>query len=318
MRLGAVLARKQKNEAVTVSFHYLVRQTHGPDGNPQVRPFSPAEFGSLCDRLAKLPPMDLSSDKVRDSLKFRNTALIEHVEQIDDRTMFGVYHAGYWGHAYNNSDKGKIPAESVSLRPFHFLIYLGESGRIYLASQYIGNFGGYGAIEKTVRSFLPDDNGVTAYTFRLESASYKGLTATEVRVQVSAQPESVASQNQFGSRAAITFKKDRKDDLFSVTVSERLLPFLGGEEAVIKHAVAELLNDNELLDIADANIEDCTIVGYVGRKRKTVRMIESGSFATRFEINVPINDDGHPEYEPTRSEMLKVLRNQIIARKENV
>jgi hypothetical protein len=112
----------------------------------------------------------------------------------------------------------------------------------------------------------------------------------------------------------IVFKKGRKDEEFSPIISDRLLSRFGQGEASLRKAVADLMNESELLDVNDDDIEDCTVIANLNGKRHTIHMFENGSFATKFPIAVPMNSDGHPLAEPTKSSMLKLLKDEIISR----
>ena len=132
------MARRRKKEEVSVSFHYLFREMENRAGEVDQKGFSQSEFDNLVQNLLDFPQVDLSEEDVIDRLIFKRFVPIEKVTKINSRTAFGVFRSAYSGHAYDNSEKGKISADSVSLRPFHFLIYLSDTGRIYLAAQYLG------------------------------------------------------------------------------------------------------------------------------------------------------------------------------------
>lgn len=130
---------RRKREAVSVSFHYLTKETKDTKGAIDCQPFSEQEFAALCDCILKLQPLDLTDEKIKDQMRLKNMVPLELPEPINDRSLFGVYRASYWGHAYENTERGMIPADSLSLRPFFYLLYLSESGRIYIGSQYLTN-----------------------------------------------------------------------------------------------------------------------------------------------------------------------------------
>lgn len=78
------------------------------------------------------------------------------------------------------------------------------------------------------------------------------------------------------------------------------------------------MNANELIDVKDDEIADCTIIADVNGRTRNIYMIEQGSFASQFHIDVPFNADGHPQREPTKKVMLSLLKENIISRGENV
>lgn len=309
---------RTKNEAVTVSFHYLNREFKGENGKPVIKFFSQEEFDGLVNKLEAAPKIDLTDEEQKDLLRFRDVVLLENLKKIDKRTLFGVFKASYWGHEYENTDKGLIPAESISLRPFHFLLYLGSSGKIYLASQYLGQFGGYAGLLKTVAAALPNSESVRSHSFRVDAGHYKDAAAKEVKVTIAKKGQSIASANVFQQSAIIAFKKQSKDDGFEEEVSKRLLSFFGQPIDTIKKAVAAVLKENQLMDVSDEDIQDCTVVASVNGSRKVIYLMETGLFATRFPLDVPLNANGHPKYEETKQAILKTLETEIISRSEDV
>lgn len=307
---------RYKREAVTVSFHYLRREQREDGGELKVIPFSEAEFATLTQRLKSLKPLDLTDEDVRDRLRFRGMAPIEKVQIVNDRTVFGTYRGSYWGHAFENTERGKIPAHSINLRPFYFLLYLSESGRIYIGAQYLGQYGSYIALKNTIVHLLDNSKGVVAHSFRLDAAAFQKVEPKEIWIQVAKQSPSLASGNVFAEGALIAFKPSERGSAFGAEVKRRLYPVLGTSKDKIQHAVAGIVKESKLLDVDDEDIRDCTIVGEVNGKRKTIYMLGQSSFASQFPLEVGVNEDGHPLPEPTKKAMLEVLSDQIISRSE--
>jgi hypothetical protein len=203
---------EHKREEANCSFHYLIREKRDDGEKPEVVPFSEEDFETFCKRLIAQPDIDITDEKTCKQIKASVNAPVEKCEMIDDRTLFGRFRARYTGHAYENTDVGEIPDSSVSLRPFFFLIYLSESGRIYVGSQYLGTFGGYGKLERTLRLFLPGKGRVVSHTFRHDATSYKGAKPKEVRVNFSRQPKEITGSTKIGQRGAMTFKRKSSKD----------------------------------------------------------------------------------------------------------
>lgn len=312
------MGRKRRREAVTVSFHYLARQYDDGSEVPKETPISEADFAALSSKLQALPELDLAGDKIQKILLFTNYVPIENVEAIDEQTLFGVYWGVYSGHAYENTEKGKISATSMNLRPFYFVLYRAIGGRLYLGVQYLGHYGSYMDLRDTITSMLPNKKNIIARSFRLDSNTFKNIEPKEVRVKISRKPTKISSGNVFEEGAIVAFKKTNRDDEFGEIVKSRLLPFMGTTKEKVQKAVSSILNDSKLLDVEDSQIEDCTIIGDVDGLRKTIYMIEQGIYATQFPINPSFNGDGHPEYEPTKKAMLETLQNKIVLVKENV
>lgn len=283
-------------------------------------PFTQGEFDQLTDALSNQPEWDLSDESVKEDMRFRNIVPLEKMKRENKRTFFGVFWASYSGHAYKNTDRGTIPANSVSLRPFHFLLYLSESGRIYLGCQYLGQFGGYSAMQRILRSLFKLDEGVVrAHSFQIGMGASANVQAKEVRVSISSKSKKITDPNSFTTSTAIALKKASRQDDFENKVSQKLLPLAGKPKRQIRKALAQILNDNGLTSVADDEVEDCSIVATVNGRRKMLYLLGAeGGFASKFPIDVPVNGDGHPEYEHTKRAMIEALQQEIIARKENV
>lgn len=308
---------KRKLEEATCSFHYLVREKREEGKVPEIVPFTEADFQKFCGHLLAQKDIDLTDKDTCVRLKAAINAPVENCEMLDKRTVFGRFRALYSGHAYDNTDVGEIPDSSVSLRPFFFLAYLSESGRIYVGSQYLGQFGGYSGLFRTLRNFLPDT--VVSHSFRHDGASYRNAKPKEVRVNFSRKPSDISGATKFGQRGAMTFKRtSSKDEEFNTTVSTKILAKLGQSEAQMKKAVAEMLAGNEMLALRDDDIEDCTVLATVNGKNRTINVIEAGHFATRFPLDITEYIKGHPDRAKSKDAMIKTLKEQIISRSERV
>ena len=311
------MVRRTKNEEVSVSFHYLIREEQSETETNKI-PMTELEFEEIHNGLLEAQVCDIEDEETNSKVRWRRLAPIESVERLGSRYIAGVYKASYWGHAYENVELGTIPAESLNLRPFFFLLYLSESGRVYIASQYLGNFGGYTAIKNTIISTLSDRANVKSHSFNLGNANLERAEAREVEIFYSKQAESIVNPNTIGRVGAITFRKQHKDDGFERTVSHKLLSKIDQPRREIRKALSELLRSNELMELQDEEIQGCRVVAVVKGKKKTIYLLDESNFASRFALQVPLTDKGHPEYEPLKEEVVELLKHQIFSRKENV
>jgi hypothetical protein len=312
---------KQKREEATCSFHYLVRAKRDDMNNLETMPFSEEHFRSFGEALIAQPEIDLKDKYTRDRIKAAVSWPVENCEWVNARTLFGRFRALYSGHSYDNTDVGEIPDSSVSLRPFFFLAYLSESGRIYVGCQYLGHFGGWTGLYRTLKDFLPEKQNETIapHSFRSEANSFQNAKPKEIRVHFSRKPKEITESAKFGQRGAMAFKRSsNKDEDFKTAVSTKILAKLGQSSAVLRQAVAEMLSGSDLLALRDDDIEDCTIVATVNGKDRTINVLDAGNFATRFPLDVEEYIKGHPDRDKSKVAMLKLLEVQIIARHELV
>jgi hypothetical protein len=308
------MARK-KDEAVTASFHFLQRTREGAQGGRVPVPFTNDEFDALCSTISKLPPLDLSDRHIADRVRLRFTAPMGALVRINSRTAFGQFESSYWGHAYKNSEKGTISAESISLRPFFYVMYLADNGTIYLGSQYLGLFGGYTALRNTIVDFLGGTGVIQSHAIRLGAEAYKNARPIAVSVEVSNRGKTPGQRGSIGNRTAVVFKKASKEDGFEAAVAGRIFPALDQGRTAVKNAVAGLMNESDLMTISESDIEDATIIAMVGKQRKTIHLIETGTVATRFHLDVDRKSDGHPVAEQTQAAMIAVLRDEVLGRR---
>ena len=310
---------KRKQEEATCSFHYLVREKRDDVNNPETLPFREDHFNYLCESLVAQPDIDVDDEDTCKRIKAAVSWPVEKCERINDRTLFGRFRSLYSGHAYDNTDVGEIPDSSVSLRPFFFLTYLSESGRIYVGSQYLGQFGGWTGLYHTLKGFLPPNESIVAHSIRSEETSYQNAKPKEIRVQFSRKPKEITGSMKFGQRGAMAFKRNsNNDEEFNTAVSTKILAKLGQSTAALKLAVAEMLSGSDVLALRDDDIENCTIIATVNGKNRTINVLESGNFATRFPLEIEEYIKGHPDREKSKASMLKLLEEKIIARYERV
>lgn len=308
---------KLKNEAVTVSFHFLRREDHSDPSKPKYTPISQGVFDRLFESLKDKPPLDLEDEEAADKLRYRIDVPIVRVERVDQRTIFGTYQSSYWGHAYQNTVRGKIPATSISLRPFHFILYLSEDGKIYVGSQYLGLFGGYSGLVSTLRSLIALTD-IYSHSFRSDFIDLKQVQPKEIQIRFADRSESIAAANPIASAGVLTFRKTDQEGGFEREIASRILSQRGKPSDDVRKAVADLVNESKLMSVNDDDIADCTIIVRQNGKDKKVYMIEDSGFSTRFPISVGVDDDGHPLCEPCKAEMIALLRKQIIAMNEDV
>lgn len=142
------------NESVSVSFHFFEKGTRQEDGHFKPSKFVKKDFDELLRKIEAQPEPNLKDHNDFDGVKSGRIVPFLELEHINDRTFFGLFRSAYWGHSFENTEKGKIAAESLNLRNFCFLLYYSESGRIYLGCQYLGNYGDYGSLGKSLLKML--------------------------------------------------------------------------------------------------------------------------------------------------------------------
>lgn len=302
----------RKSEEVSASFHYLIRVRKSGD-DEVVIPFTTADFAALFAKMRSQRPFDLTSEADIERLRSHKEGPLENIELVNQRTITGTFKASYYGHGYDNSEKGRISADSVNLRPFHFVLYLAESGRIYVGSQYLGLFGGYRILRDTIKGMMPESTGIRSLSYRLGASYYKNAEPKEIRVNVANKSTSLAGRSQLGGKMMIALTRTSKDDPLVNRVKHNVIPFFGKGQREIRQAVAGLMNQSDLLEIDDEDVLDCTVLADLNGKSTTIYMFENGIRATRFKLDVAVDDDGHPANADTCNEIINALDDHVIS-----
>lgn len=309
------MARGNLNETVSVSFHSFEKGERLDSGKFNPKKFTPEEFCALIKNIVDQPQPDLKNPHDLDGVKFGRLIPFHSLEKVHDHTFFGVFRSAYWGHSFENSRKGKIDADSLNLRDFCFLLYLSDSGLIYLGCQYLGNYGDYGSLSKAIAVFLGLGKNLETSSIFSDSEDFKDTIPTEVRITLSSQNKNIAGASVFGAGSLVAFKKENKDDTtFEVTIKDRLLSLIGRPHAEIKKQVAAMLNRSEIYSVRDSDISNCvvTVRKKKSRSTKSVYLFGLNSRATRFHIDVRLNDDGLPIVELAKNAMIAKLDEEII------
>ena len=307
------MAKGNVNEVVAVSFHFLRKEIAQEDGPPQILPFTQDEFDELAEKIKKLPVPNLKDVQDFDGVKSGRLIHVDNFIRRDPRCLFALHYSAYWGHSFENSEKGKIAAHSLNMRPFQFLLYLSDDGRIFIGCQYLGNYGSYGEISRSILKLLNLGGKVRSHSFRVDGEDFKNAAPTEVKIDLFSKSKKIDDKNVLGAGSMVAFRKQAKDEAFEINVREKLLALIGRPVPEIKKGVANLLNENELFSVDDEDILNCKVV--VRKKKggtKTIHLFENGQFATKFQIDAKLNDDGHPLQDRARKAMYEKLADEII------
>jgi hypothetical protein len=314
------MAYKPKRDEVSLSFHYLKREQLNEDNKLTAKPFTQKEFDTIGAELEKLTSLDLPNRKSNDIITIRvmarHLAPILKVLRPQKNLVSGLYEGAYHGHAYKNTARGEIPADSISLRPFYYLLYLSKSGKIYIVSQYLGTYGGYTALKHTIIDCIQDSKGITSNSFNCSSIQLENLQAREVEIKYSKPPKHITGKKDFGSRGALLLRKQEADDGFEELVKSAILSKARKPEHELRKAITKILRDQELMELNDDDIEGCAIIAQLDKKRRaTFQLFDESSFATRFPVKVPLNTKGHPVFEPLEKEAIRILKEQVLSKK---
>lgn len=313
------MARRNRKDKVTVSYHYLSRVSEGSDGEPKNDPFTVDEFSDTMARIAATPAIDTTTQEGVDQLRFSITVPVQNLVEIEPNLYFGTYQGIYTGHTYQNTAKGEIPYNSASLRTFYFLAYWSKpKGRVYIATQYLGQFGDYTGLKNTIiRSFLKK-KGIESHSFRNESTAFQKVKAKEISIEYMQSGENAGTKNSFGNTATIVLKRSGDGTDFAEATRKRLFSIFDGPKDTIKSEVAKILKENKLTAVADSDILNCTVLAEVDGSERRYYFINDNNYATHFHLSVGMNTHGHPDKGQLQTAMRDMLKNEILKKSENV
>ncbi len=296
---------------MSLSFHYIQRLKDRGTDKETVQPITAKEFDDIYKMLVASKSLDMSDDDTFVSVAHKNVAPITRLERVDSRTICGKYESSYYGHAYKNTFRGDIPANSVNLRPFFFYLYLSKEGQVYISSQYLGNFGGYTQIKNTIIKALQNRSEIDAVSFNVADFDLKNADIKEIEIQFSRNASSIAQANKFGRMGAIVLSVP--DDKVVRDGLIQHYPFKSDKK--LRTAIATLANQSELLEIKDEDIRSAKLLVRSGKKNRNIYLIAGVNYATRFAVDVPKDADGHPQYEPLKTKAKALLTNEILSKK---
>lgn len=307
---GSTLPKKRK-EDVSVSFHYFARKSKSKNSE-ELEPISQGDFDTLCFAIENQPYVDMSDPKIRDQVRFASLIPFHKFYRKSERCVFGTFEAPYSGHSFQNSEKGKIPARSINQREFHYCLYLSAAGRLYVGSQYLGNYGSYLDLKFALKKLIPDGNRILDFAIRDDSFSLDDVVPKEIQVDVSNASDEIHKDNVLGRKSAIVLKRQKKGDEFEVAARDRIIPLFKSKAKDRAKKLANTLNDLGLFSVEEGEITDGKMIVEKGRGQQTIYLFEPVNFATKYNLDVGLNSDGHPVVEPIRKAMFEILRNKIL------
>lgn len=313
------MPKGKKDELAYVSFHFLEKGTRSDDGTFTLSSFSQSTFDALVSKIESQPEPDIAKLADFDAVKFGRIVPFIDTERVNSRTFRGRFDSAYFGHSYKNSEKGKISADSINQRTFHFILYFSKSGRIYIGTQYLGMYGDYGTFSRVILRMLGLGPLVRSSIIRSDAEELKGLVPTEVKITLSQAAQDIAKKGLFNKGSLVVFKPGG-DNQFANRINQELIPLKGRPEREIKKKVAQLLSEGEAYSVSEDDIENCVISARKVKRRgtSTIYLLGDGNRATKFPLNVKMDDDGHPEIDKTKAEILLRLKTEIISKLEDV
>lgn len=300
------MAKKQRNNHVSVSFHYLCRETGGADSK-QI-PFSTDDFKRIVDRITNTNALDLKDDKVINRIKFGYDLPFLYHEKLSEYQHFGRFEGASYGQQFRNSKVGIIDAESLNLRPFYYLVSLRRDGKIIVGTQYLGNYGDYEGLSSCFKHLLNGGSNLNIQSRTFSSIHHEiDGVPTEVQVRIRKRQQVIGRKNLFSNSSMIVIKKSDYGETFADDVMNQIAPKVQGDYSQRRKAIAEIVSAGELIDVNDEDIEGCTVIVRKDKSQKTIYLLGGTNFATRFSVDAKLDNNGLADSKQVKQGMLKIL-----------
>lgn len=309
------MAVNKAREGIFVSFHYLEKGMRADSGDFVRHPFTKTEFDKLTSFIVNQPAPNLKDENDLDAIRRGKLQPYEACKPEDDNTFSGVFRSAYWGHSFENSDKGNISAQSINLRDFCFFLYLAENGTIFIGTQYLGNYGGYTVFSDILKKALKTGEKTQIRSQSIVSDAYnlKDTKPIEVKIDLVSTGKTIEERQTFGSSGMLAFKKSAGDETFELTVRDKFLSLLGSPTSKIKKEIAKIISKNEIYSVDDKAIQNCRVVV---RKKKggqhTVYLFDQGHRATLYHLDIQLDQSGKLRVPQTIKCMLAKFDEEII------
>lgn len=307
------MAKRNRNNIVTASFHYLVKSVVN-EQNPAERDeqgFSEQEFERITQRIANTDPLDDTDDEVIAAIKSGQDLPFLFHEEAEQGLHFGDFEGAYYGQKYRNNRLGEIDADSLNLRRFHYLVTRLRDGRILIGTTYHGQYGDYDGIQSCFSHLLHGNYRVTSKTLKSVSSEIGDGQPISLKLTVRKNADRPERKPLFGSSGEFAIKNTDFGDDFQERVVEAAGRIRGSVQER-KRAIAEIVNQGNLLEIDENEIVGCSAVIKQDGRTRTVYFLGENNFATKFFLRVLMDRDGAVDRERVKSEMIRVMRENIV------
>lgn len=308
------MAKRNKNSLVAASFHYLIKTAPNeldPD-NPIEAPFTIPEFQRVVARISDNVALDEKSQAVIDDIKSGRDLPFSGYSEIEAGLHFGNFDGAYYGQQYRNNLHGLISAESLNLRPFNYLITRLRDGKILIGVTYHGQFGDYDGLKSCLTNLLRGGNyQVTSRTIKSISGELGNGVPTDLKLIYRKQSDRPERKSMFGTSGAFAIKGTEYGDGFADEVS-RLARNVRGNVTQRKQILADMVNQGELIELEADDIIGCTAIVREHGRTRTVYFLGENNFATKFALDVTVDNNGVPNRGQIQTEMVRAMREKIL------
>ena len=307
------MAKRQRNQQVRASFHYLVKSFPNEDDpeNPIEEGFSEEEFERVVNRISNTTALDDTNEEVVAAIKVGSTLPFLAYAEIEPGLHFGDFEGAYYGQRFRNNRVGEIAADDLNLRRFHYLITRLRDGKIIVGVSYHGQFGAYGDMQGFLTHLLCGEHRVASKTLRSLQAEIGEGYPVSLKLSYRKRANRDERRSLFGTSGVIAIKSSDFGDGFEDRVQE-VAGRIRGNDSQRKRAIADIVNEAEMLELDEDDIVGCSAVVRRNGRRTTVYFLGENNFSTKYPLAVEMDRDGMVDPMRMQAEMVRVLRNEIL------
>lgn len=307
------MAKRSKISLVTASFHYLIKTRADAQDRDNLieEPFSENEFGRVVSRISNNIALDDTNPAVITEIKAGRDLPFSGYQEIEPVLHFGNFDGAYYGQEYRNNLLGIISADSLNLRPFNYLMTRLRDGKILIGVTYHGQFGDYEGIRSCLSHILRGNFQVTSRAIKSLSEELGNGVPIELKLNYRKQSDRPERPSIFGSSGVIGIKGTEYGDGFQEEI-RRVAGSVRGNIAQRKSVLADLVSQGQIIELDSEDIVGCTAIVRENGRTRTVYLLGENNFATKFALDVAVDNDGVPDREQIKSEMIKVMREKIL------
>lgn len=307
------MAKRSRNNIVTTSFHYLIKTTKNEDDpqNPIETGFSNNEFQRVVDRITDPTPLNERDANVIERIKAGTDLPFGEHELVDGHIHFGRFDGAYYGQQFRNNELGVISADSLNLRPFHYIITRLRGGKILVGVTYHGQFGDYEGMSKCLMHILRGNYHISSRTLRSLAGEIGNGVPVELKLTYRRPDDRPERRHLFGRSGVIAIRNTEFGDDFADHVGA-VADQVRGDVRQRKQILAGIVNNGELLELNDDDIIGCTAIVREDGRNRTIYLLGENNFATKFLLQVDVDVHGIPRRHQVQDEMIRVLREKIM------
>jgi len=307
------MAKKSRNSLVTTSFHYLVKTAPNEDDpeNPLETGFTVEEFQRVVDRVSDPNRLNEQDPEVITRIKGGTDLPFGQHEIVDGNIHFGRFDGAYYGQQFRNNLLGVISADSLNLRPFHYLITRLRDGKILVGVTYHGQFGDYEGMSSCLMHLLRGNYKISSRTLRSLAGEIGKGVPVELKLTYRKADDRPERRNLFGRSGVVAIKSTEFGDDFADQVGD-VARQVRGDIGRRKQILSQIVNNGELLELDDEDIIGCTAVVRENGRNRTIYLLGENNFATKFALNVQIDVNGVPHQNQVKDEMVRTMREKIM------